>query len=68
MTIRLPPDNILDRILAIFGKKRGIILPSTHAEPSFNEVDTTNPYLSLKARKESFIKALFKSSGNDHKK
>ena len=39
MTIRLPPPNILDRILTIFGKERGIILPSTHAESSRNGVN-----------------------------
>ena len=59
MTIRLPPDNILDRILTLFGKERKIILPSTHAESSRNGA---NPYVTLKARKESFLKALFRSN------
>lgn len=59
MTIRLPPDNILDRILTRFGKERKIILPSTHAESSRNGA---NPYVTLKAKNESFLKALFRSS------
>jgi len=65
MTIRLPPDNILDRILTLFGKKRKIILPNTQAESSRNGA---NPYVTLKARKESFLKVLFKSSDNNQQK
>ena len=56
MTIRLPPDNILDHILAIFGKKRKIIMP--------DNLDQTEkqlgPYTTIKARKEGFFKTLFR--------
>ena len=27
MTIRLPPENILDKILKLFGKERKIVVP-----------------------------------------
>ena len=60
MTIRLPSDNIFDRILTIFGKKRGIILPSTQAESFRNG---TSPYVTLKAKKESFLKAFTAATG-----
>ena len=63
MTIRLPPTNILDRILTLFGKERRIILPS-NAESPRNE----NPYVTLKAKKENFFKALFWSNGTDQRK
>jgi len=55
MTIRLPPDNILDRILTIFGKKRGIIIPKIN----FNQ-QNQNPYVTLAAKKENFIKCLLR--------
>ncbi len=56
MTIRLPPDNFLDRILAIFGKKRKIIMPG-----NINQIEQQlGPYTTIKARKEGFFKALFR--------
>ena len=56
MTIRLPPDNLLDRILAIFGKKRKIIMPE-----NINQIEKhLGPYANIKARKEGFFKALFR--------
>ena len=56
MTIRLPPDNFLDRILAIFGKKRKIIYPD-----NLNQIEKQlGPYTTTQARKESFFKALFR--------
>ena len=56
MTIRLPPDNFLDRILAIFGKKRKIIMP----ENLHQTEKQLGPYVTTKARKEGFFKALFR--------
>jgi hypothetical protein len=54
MTIRLPPENFLDRILEKFGIKRKIILP----EPdSFQQ--NKNPYITKKAKKESVVKAIY---------
>jgi len=56
MTIRLPPDNFLDRILAIFGKKRKTIMPE-----NINQIENQlGPYVTIKARKEGFFKALFR--------
>ena len=56
MTIRLPPDNSLDRILAIFGKKRKIIYPH-----NLNQLEKQlGPYVTIQARKEGFLKALFR--------
>ena len=55
MTIRLPPDNIFDRILTIFGKHRRIILPKSN----FNQ-HNRNPYVTIKAKKENFIKCLLR--------
>jgi hypothetical protein len=56
MTIRLPPDNFLDRILAIFGKKRKIIMPE-----NINQIENQlGPYVTIQARKEGFFKALFR--------
>jgi len=56
MTIRLPPDNFLDSILAIFGKKRKIIMPENS-----NQIEQQlGPYVTIQARKEGFFKALFR--------
>jgi hypothetical protein len=56
MTIRLPPDNFLDRILAIFGKKRKIIIPD-----NINQTEKQlGPYTTTQARKEGFFKTLFR--------
>jgi len=56
MTIRLPPDNFLDCILFIFGKKRKIIMPE-----NLNQLEKQlGPYTTIKARKEGFFKALFR--------
>ena len=56
MTIRLPPDNFLDRILAIFGKKRKIIMPD-----NLNQIKKQlGPYVTIQARKEGVFKALFR--------
>jgi len=56
MSIRLPPDNFLDRILAIFNKKRKIIMPE-----NINQIEKQlGPYITIKTRKEGFFKALFR--------
>ena len=54
MTIRIPDPTIGDKILKIFGKKRGIILP-VEAYEKFGT------YAYTKAVKENFWKALFRS-------
>ena len=56
MTIRLPPDNFLDHILAIFGKKRKIIILDNISQAE----KQLGPYVTIKAKKEGFFKALFR--------
>jgi hypothetical protein len=60
MTIRIPEDNILDKILKLFGKKREFIVPE-EAEKIYKEL---GPHVQIKAKKESFFKALFGKSQN----
>ena len=56
MTIRLPPNNFLDRILSFFGKKRKIIMPD-----NLNQLEKQlGSYVTVQARKEGFFKALFR--------
>jgi hypothetical protein len=55
MTIRIPDDNILDKILKLFGKKREIIMPEG-AEEIYRKY---GPHVQIKAKKENFFKALF---------
>ena len=58
MTIRLPNQNIFDRFLKLLRKKRGIKLPG-EAYEKFGQ------YAYVKAYKESFWRALFRSRGED---
>ena len=60
MTIRIPDDNILDKILKLFGKEREIIVPGG-AEKIYKEL---GPHVQIKAKKESFFKALFGRTKN----
>lgn len=53
MTIKHQEPNILDRLLKIIGKKRGIIVPSDIYEKF-------GPYIYFEAKRESFWKALFR--------
>jgi len=54
MTIKMPCPTIGDKILQFFGKKRGVIVPP---DP-YNKYD---PYAYLKAIKENFWRAFFRS-------
>lgn len=56
MTIRIPPENILDKIIKIFGKERKIIIPD-NTENIYKE---KGPYVQIKAKREGFFKALFR--------
>lgn len=56
MTIKLPPYNIFDRILNIFGKERKIIIPKETAK-IYKEM---SPYIQIRAKKEGFLRALFR--------
>ena len=55
MTIRLPPDNIIDKILKIFNIHRQIILPKDNQDQSEN-----NPYVTIMANKEKLIQTLLR--------
>ena len=60
MTIRIPEDNILDKILKLVGKEREIIVPEG-AEKIYRKY---GPNVQIKAKKENFFKALFRKSQN----
>ncbi len=53
MTIKIPEPGLSDNLLKLMGKKRGVILPS-------GEHEKFNPYPYSVARKESFLKAIFR--------
>ena len=55
MTIRTPDDNILGKILKLFGKERKIIVPEG-ADKIYKEL---GPHVQIRAKKEGFFKALF---------
>jgi len=56
MTIKTPPDNVLDKILKIIRKKRKLIIPEETGQTD----KKLGPYVTTKARKESFWRALFR--------
>ena len=58
MTIRVPADNILDKILRLLGKEREIVIPDG-AEKIYREY---GPHVQIKAKKENFFKALFRKN------
>jgi hypothetical protein len=59
MTIRIPPENILDKILKLFGKEREVIIPE-EAGQVYRDI---GPYVQIKGKRESFFKALFRKTG-----
>ena len=56
MTIKIPPQNIFDKILKLFGKERKIIPPSEVGKI----YDELGPYVQIKAKRENFFVALFR--------
>ena len=54
MTIKIPKENILDKILKLFGKERKIIIP----EEAGKIYEKAGQYVQIKSKRESFIKAL----------
>ena len=56
MTVRLPPENILDKILKLFGKQRDVIIPD-EAEKAYRDI---GPYVQIRGKRESFFKALLR--------
>jgi len=60
MTVRIPPENILDKILKLFGKEREVIIPEEAGEV-YRDI---GPYVQIKGRRENFFKALFRKTEN----
>jgi len=58
MTIRIPPENILDKILKLFGKEREVIIPE-EAGKVYGDI---GPYVQIRGKRESFFKALFRKT------
>jgi hypothetical protein len=58
MTITVPKDNFLDKILHLFGKRRAFKMP----ESVYNKY---GPYVYAHAIKESFWRALLRHKGQD---
>ena len=59
MTIRVPPENILDKILKLFGKERKVVVPDV-PEGADEVYKDKGPYVQMKAEREGFFKALFR--------
>jgi len=64
MTIRKPPENILDKILKLFGKEREVIIP----EEAGKIYEDIGPYVQIKGQRESFFKALMRKDDNQDSK
>lgn len=60
MTVRVPPENILDKILKLFGKEREVIVPED-VDKIYSE---KGPYVQIKSVREGFFKALFRKEDN----
>lgn len=58
MTIRIPPETVLDRILRLIGKERQVVIPQA-AVRLCNEL---GPYVQVMARREGFFTALFRTA------
>jgi len=58
MTVRIPPENILDKILKLFGKEREVTIPEEAGE----KYRDTGPYVQIKGKRESFFKALLRKA------
>jgi len=60
MTIRIPSENILDKILKLFGKEREVIIP----EEAGKVYEDISPYVQIRGKRENFFKALFRKTDN----
>ena len=58
MTVRIPPENFLDKILKLFGKERQVIIP----EEAGNIYRDIGPYVQIRGKRETFFKALFRKT------
>lgn len=59
MTIKIPPENVLDKILKLCGKEREVIIPD-EAGKAYRDI---GPYVQIRGERESFFKALFRNTG-----
>lgn len=62
MTIQVPPENILDKILKLFGKERKVIDPEGIGEIYKDK----GPYVYIKTKREGFFKALFRENDDQN--
>ena len=60
MTIRVPPENLLDKVLKLLGKERRVIMP----EEAGKIYGDKGPYVQIKAKREGFFKALFRKKNS----
>jgi hypothetical protein len=58
MTIRMPEADLPDKILQLFGKRRAVKIPA-------DIYKKYGPYVSARAVKESFWRALLRPKGQD---
>jgi len=63
MTIRIPNENILDRILKLLGKERQVIIP----EGAGKIYEKYGPSVQIKGKKENFFKALFRKAKKQYR-
>jgi len=56
MTIRIPPENFLDKVLKLLGKERRVIMPAEAGKI----YEDKGPYVQIKAKREGFFKAIFR--------
>ena len=64
MTIRIPPDNLIDKILKQFGVKRVLVLP----ENIDSQKNKYGHHIQIKAKHESLLKTIlrqFKKENRD---
>lgn len=58
MTIRVPRENFLDKILKFLGKERKVIIPK-NVDEIYKE---KGPYVQIQAEREGFLKSLFRKT------
>jgi len=58
MTVRMPPENILDKILKLFGKEREVTIPEEAGE-KYRDI---GPYVQIKGKREGFFKTFLRKT------
>jgi hypothetical protein len=56
MTIRIPPENFLDKLLKLLGKERKVIAPDGIGKI----FEKMGPFVQVKLKRQSWIKAMFR--------